>query len=262
VVKAARTPARYIVPGSNLSCGGGVKRALQEALQMAEATHFWILDDDAFAHAGAMQQLIQAMDAASADAAVPLIVDGTGRVSWPPGLLERKAQLVSRSHCTPDEYVQACGSMPIPFTWSPWPSLMVSRRAIEAVGFPRDDFWISAEDLEFSLRLTAHGYGILVPKAVCAHLPPAENPGRSQRQHYLKFCSMLQNLSYVTLHLRHGRRILQHLPGNFFRFFRTFGLSSMSLRDAACAFWFGAARGKTAGTPGYTEFRERYFAIE
>lgn len=261
VTDQAALPVRYIDPGVNLSCGGGVTRALQEALTDPEATHFWIIDDDAKAFPHAMKELVKGIEETGADAAVPIVVNETGRICWPPGLLERAPLLLVRSDCTPAQYLETCGPRPIPFSWSPWPSLMVTRSAIERFGFPKDDFWITGEDLEFSLRITQNGKGVLVPLATCAHLPPPGPPERMHRQHYIKFCSMLQNISYLALHLKHGRRILRHLPGNYLRFFRTFGLSTASLRDAASAFWWGAIHGKPAGAPGFTKFRERFFAI-
>src|SRR4051812_18117209 len=58
VTAQAAVPVRYVDPGVNLSCGGGTARALQAALENRAATHFWILDDDAKALPGAMQELV------------------------------------------------------------------------------------------------------------------------------------------------------------------------------------------------------------
>lgn len=259
VVEEAGLPCHYIAPGVNLSCGGGVTRALQDALLNPAATHFWILDDDALAHAGAAENLARTLDETGADVAVPIVLDEFGRVAWPPGLLKRKERRFVRSNCTPGEYLETCGPAPVDFSWSPWPSMMVTRKAIETFGCPRDDFWITGEDLEFSLRITFRGRGIFVPTAVCAHLPPPGRADTLHQQHYLKFCTMLQNISYIGTRLQHGRRIIRHLPGNVWRFWKTFGLGFGSFRDALHAVWWGAIRGRPAGAPGFTEFKERFF---
>jgi GT2 family glycosyltransferase len=262
IAERAKIPTRLLVPGSNLSCGGGAKYGMQIALADPETTHCWLFDDDAKAQPGALAAMLTAMRETDAETAVPLVLNEAGTISWPPGLLEKKPwRCVFKERLTPSEYIARCGSKPVLFSWCPWPTMLVSRRAVETVGFPRDDFWLCSEDLEFSLRITRRFRGIFVPTATCAHLPPtAKNPARAHEQNYLKFCSMLQNNSFLTTRLPHTRHILRHLPGNYLRFLRTFGVNTHTLVDIGRAFWWGAVRGRTAGMKGFDHFRERYYA--
>jgi len=256
-------PVRRLVPRTNLGCGGGVRRGLEEALKDTAATHFWLLDDDALAFPGALEKMIQGMASTRAELAVPSVLDSNGHISWCAGLLRPGPDwTLKHKRVTPQEYLELFGKEPVPFTWAPWPSLLLTRRAVEIAGFPRDDFWLMGEDLEFTLRLTDHFRGVYVPEALCGHYPPPSsvNSQDGELRHRIKFCSMLQNTAYAALHLKHCRRILRHLPGNYLRFLRTFGLSPSTFSDAALAFWRGGVCGKPGATPGYDQFHQRWLA--
>ncbi len=260
VCRQASVEVTYHRPERNLGCGGGVARGLQLGLAEGNATHFCLFDDDARATPGAVDALIQGMNATNAGVAVPLVVNELGQVSWFPGLTQQKAwETVRRPGLIPDEYLRICGPEPVPFTWSPWPVMAVSAAAVKECGCPRDDFWLCAEDLEYSLRLTSRHPGVLVPGSVCGHFPPATSGGdETGGAHYLRFCLLLQNLSYITTRLAHARRALRHLPGNYARFFRTFGFGGETVRDAWLAWWRGALRGRPAGVPGFDGFSRRF----
>jgi GT2 family glycosyltransferase len=262
ICQQAPVKVEYHRPERNLGCGGGVARGLQLGLTDASVTHFCMFDDDAQGTPGAIDALIEGMRAASASVAVPLVVDVKGYIGWFPGLQDTQAwETIRRPELRPDDYRRVCGTMPVPFTWSPWPVMAVSAEAVRQCGYPRDDFWLCAEDLEFSLRLTYRKLGVLVPTAVCCHTPPASSGGDEVGGgYYLRFCLMLQNLGYITTRLPHARRALRHLPGNFLRFFRTFGLTGPTIRDAWLSGWRGALRGRPAGVAGGDGFSKRFIA--
>ncbi len=264
ICKAAPVPVRYQRPDRNLSCGGGIALGLKLGLTEPRVTHFCLFDDDAEAIPGAIDGLIEGMAKAQAELAVPLILDTQDRVAWYPGLQDAHAwKTIRRPNLTAEEYCRIAGSNPVPFTWAPWPVLALSIRSVRECGFPRDDFWLCAEDLEYTLRLTHRYKGVLVPSTACLHRPPSTctgtgtDPDALGGPHYLRFCLMLQNLSYICTRLPHARRALRHLPGNYLRFFRTFGLQSATIRDVMLALWLGAARGIPAGWPGADQFKQR-----
>ena len=246
---------RIVTPGRNLGCGGGVALGLREALQFPAVTHAWIFDDDAAATPGALGALLAALDTAQADAAVPLVTDAAGHLGWFPGPLAQPAwSVVRRPGATPAAFRAACGDAPLRWTWAPWPSLLVSRRALEGVGLPRDDFWFQGEDLEWTSRLTAKFAGVLAPAAECRHLPPPGDPARTR----LKTAAMLQNNLFTATRLPHGRRLLRHAPGNAWRFLRAQGFSSKAWELAWHAHWRGALRGQPAGLAGADGFRQAW----
>src|SRR5258708_37321404 len=155
------------------------------------------------------------------DAAPPLAEDPAGRLSWFPGLIDRDKFRAIRQPQTPAEFMARCGPEPIAFSWSQGIALLVTRRVLRELGLHRADYWVRGEDLEFSLRITYRWPGLYVPLARVRHLPPPASCALAIecRKHQ----AMLRNLAYTACRLPHGRRLLRTLPGNWWRFFRTWG---------------------------------------
>jgi len=252
-------PGCCLPQAENAGCGAGLKIAEKAALDHFRngLTHVWILDDDAVVLPGALDVLLGAMQTENADAACPMVLNEKGGIGNYPGLLDAEKFRAIREMTDPAEFVARCGSEPVTFSWAPGIALLVSRRAIDELGFHRDDFWVRGEDLEFSLRITHRFKGIMVPAANVRHVPPPATGGASGRGEYLKHCAMLQNLCYTGLRLAHGRRIARTLPGNFRRFFKTWPWGP-ALEDAARAAWFGAAAGSPAGIEGRDWFKRAF----
>jgi GT2 family glycosyltransferase len=256
IVRRAPWPVCVLAPGENVGCGGGVALGLREALRDPAVTHCWIFDDDAAATPGALTALLAALETARADAAVPLVTDAAGHIGWFPGPLTRPAwDVIRRPGLTPAEFRRTCGEAPLHWTWAPWPSLLVTRRAVETAGLPRDDYWFQGEDLEWTLRISACLAGVLVPAAECRHLPPtADDPART----FLKQALMLQNNFYTGTRLPHGRRLLRHAPGNIGRFLAANDFSVRALAAVWQSGWRGAIRGLPAGAVGGDGFRRAW----
>jgi GT2 family glycosyltransferase len=172
------------------------------------------------------------------------VVARDGSLGWFPGLLDPEKFRVVKKRQTPLEFVARCSSAPIPFSWSQGIALLVTRSIIDRVGFHRDDFWVRGEDLEFSLRITAIARGVYVPSARVAHLPPAIAIDTSE---YAKHRAMLQNLAYTAIRLKHGRRLLRTLPGNWVRFLRTWKYKPRAFYDMIAVAWAGAILAQPAG---------------
>ena len=251
VVASFGEKAARLVPPVNLGCGGGLRLAIDHAIEKygERLTHVWILDDDAVVEPETLARLLAAGDAVHADVIYPMVVDGTGRIGWFPGLLRTEPWRAIRQVETPAEYLARCGPALVPFSWSPGVCLLVSARALVAVGPPRGDYWVRGEDLEFSLRLTARFPSAFVPSVVVQHLQaPVTNPVARGAER-IRYLAMMQNLGYTGFRLRHGRRMLRTLPGNSFRFFRAHGWTPRNVTGLARALWRGAVHGYPAGDP-------------
>ncbi|MEP6669437.1 MAG: glycosyltransferase family 2 protein [Chthoniobacter sp.] len=258
LVEAAFPGAQYVNPGANLGCGGGLRMAEEEALRSGagDFTHLLILDDDAVLVPDVLPRLLEAMEREEADLACPLVVNERGLVGWLPGL---PRGMRHANGLTPEEFRQRFGGQPHRFAWAQGICLLVSRRAIERCGLHRGDFWVRGEDLEFSLRLTAQGCGILVPAVTVQHRPPPESTGVSREAEYWKHCALVQNNAYIGFRLSHGHRIAWTIAGTLRHFFGIWSWGAFG--DAVRALWRGAVLGEPAGARSGPTFRARAAAL-
>ena len=239
------------LPGDNLGCGGGLAFGQKEALARwgERITHLATMDDDAELCPDALEKLVTAMEAEGAILACPMVLGPTGETGWHPGFLERKPFDYIRGLYPPfsrENYLALFGSSPRPIYFATGVTVVVDRRAFDELGSPATDYWVQGEDIEYSLRYTARGKGIFVPEAVIRHLPPPVQPSpEGLRLARSKELAMLQNCTYISFRLPHGRRALRHLPGNFYRAWRNWGISA--LPRMLRAFCRGAVLGKPAG---------------
>lgn len=240
-----------LFPGSNLGCGGGLAYGQREALARwgEKITHLATVDDDAELCPDVFEKLIAALEAEGATLACPMILGPTGETGWLPGFLERDPFNYLRGlhpPQTPENYLNLFGASPRPIYYSTGVTVLVTRAAFDKLGSPFTNYWIQGEDIEYTLRYTAHGKGIFVPEAVIRHIPPPDRQDQeSKRMIRSKEMAMLQNCSFISFHLPHGRRILRHLPGNFYRAWKNWGFKAVPrmLR----AFARGAILKKPAG---------------
>jgi GT2 family glycosyltransferase len=224
--------------------------AEQNALRLFgdRLTHLWVLDDDVVVAPDILDQLLAGMAQTAAEAAVPMILNAAGEVGWLSGLIDSaRFRALWRAKSTAD-YLQECGSEPVSFSWATGICLLCTRRVVEEVGPHRPDFWIRGEDLEYSLRITARFRGVFVPTTEVAHLPPVVvDDAETQRAEIVKEGAHVQNVSYIGLHLRHGRRIVSKIPGRYYRLLKSSHWVPAAWAEAMRAFLYGAILGRPAG---------------
>lgn len=256
-------PVEILDNPSNPGPGAGWANAARHALRHfgPALTAVWYLDDDVVIPPDTLETLLA--EGRDAEAVAPLLEDAAGRVWAFPEPEYPPLRPVIREVQTPAEARRRLGDAPLPFCWCTGACFLVFRPALEAGCFHREDFFILGEDLEYSMRLAARGRAVFTCRSSVPHLPPpARDPKEAARGNYLKFCSLLQNLSYLSFHAPNRGPMPKYLPGNFRRFFRTHGFGMRAMRDAAACFRAGALLGQPAGTPGGAALRDRIKTYE
>jgi GT2 family glycosyltransferase len=241
---------RYFrIPSGNLGPGAGWKRAMEEALARFsdQLTHFWLLDDDVVVERNTLERLLEpTLCQFPADAVAPLLTDTNGRIWGFPEPVKNEIRPVMRRIQSPEDAVRRLGTDPIEFCWCTGACVLITRRAVETVGFPRTDFWMLGEDLEYSMRLSSRFRCVFLPDLITPHLPPTPSLSNAAAGR-AKFLALLQNLSYLSLHSPFSRHMWSYLPGNFRRFFDNEGLSSRNILDATRCFVNGAVLARPRG---------------
>jgi len=113
------------------------------------------------------------------------------------------------------------------------------------------------EDLEYSMRVAARVPAGFTCRVSVPHLPPEPtDPAAAHISGCVKFCSLLQNLSYLSFHSPDSAHMKFYLPGNFRRFFRTYGTGRRTTGYALACFHAGALCGEPAGGARGERLRE------
>jgi hypothetical protein len=113
---------------------------------------------------------------------------------------------------------------------------------------------VRGEDLDFSLRLTALGRGIMVTNALARHLPPQPKAGSTAAE-YLRHAAMVQNVACLALTQPQGKRLRSSIPGAARRFLKLWGFGAVP--DLLQALWRGA-RAEAAGRGKGRTFLRRF----
>ena len=249
-------PVRIVQDLSNPGPGAGWANGSRIAREFFGTSDFWYLDDDVVIPPVTLEILLR--EKGEATAICPLLEDSAGKLWGFPEPVAKRQRKQIRLAETPADALRLLGPGPHPFCWATGACLLVDQEAVDRVGFHRQDFWMLGEDLEFSMRLAAGGGAVFTCLTVVPHLPPKSlDQAAAKKSDYGKFCSLLQNLSYLSFHSPHSRHMWRYLPGNFRRFFRTHGMRAFTARDAATCLIEGAVRSHPAGHKSGVALRER-----
>ena len=176
------TPLRVVYVRLYEDVGGaggfheGVKRAYQEGYDW-----IWLMDDDAEPKEDALEKMVQHIHLESAVALAPVVKRPDGNISIPHRgyisfetiypLIQKPLKL--------EEYLT---DNPIEIDFVSFVGPLINREAIKKVGFPKKEFFIYHDDVEYSIRLRKVGRIYLVPDSVIVHKENLKKAGLMQKK--------------------------------------------------------------------------------
>jgi len=134
--------------GENLGYGAGLAVGMR-ACQGRGIDAYWLMDDDSRPESGALEELVRALELTPAAAVVALrgglLKGGVIRHLKDPRAVERCPRLGPGVHSV--DFVLVDGAL-------------ILQRAVDAVGYPREDLFMMMEDIEYGLRITRAGLAV------------------------------------------------------------------------------------------------------
>ena len=149
----------YINTGKNLGGAGGFNFGLKQAVKDGYK-YAWIMDDDTFTFDDTLEQLKKASDSLNGDfgflSSIALWTDGS---------------LCSMNHqrTSPFKIIDSIPNHIQPVVMATFVSFFVSIDVVREIGLPISDFFIWADDLEYSRRISMKYPCYLVPDSRVEH---------------------------------------------------------------------------------------------
>ena len=159
-IRRKQLSVRIIDAGANLGFTGGNNLGLAEARRL-KARYAFLLNNDTTLEKGAVRALV---DAAELDAEAGIVAPvmhyydapleiwfAGGRLSLDRGEATHDQQLIPTRQCTP-----------YPTPWVSGCAMLVRMQAVEEVGGLDDRFYLTWEDVDWSVRMRRQGWTVLV----------------------------------------------------------------------------------------------------
>ena len=161
-----RGAIRYENTGRNLGGAGGFQYGLRLAVKLGYGL-LWIMDDDAMPTPTALEALLDAAKGAGEYGFL------SGRVLWTDGSLcrmniQRDLRMNNLADLSADRV--PCGA-------ATFVSLLVPARVVREVGLPIGEFFIWADDLEYTRRISRRYPCYVIPASVTVHKCRTNNGG-------------------------------------------------------------------------------------
>ena len=158
-----------IITQTNLGASGGFYTGIRAAYEKG-ADWVWVMDDDTIPHASALEKLLHSAKSIQEDITAPPLGFLVSKAIWTDGtphwmnLPEIRHVVNGNPFCAYDQHgiflVHSASFV----------SVFLSREAIQRCGYPIREFFIWADDTEFTTRITRAGLlGGYVPSSVVLH---------------------------------------------------------------------------------------------
>lgn len=156
---------RYIRLPENLGGAGGFYEGVKEAYE-DDYDWVWIMDDDAFPTGTCLENLQPYFNLENTVALASLKVDLDGNILYHHrGYFNFTHGLPIQKHITIEDTQKEITDIDM----ASFVGLLIKKEAIFAIGFPKKEFFIHADDLEYCIRLRTQGKIKLINKSVIKH---------------------------------------------------------------------------------------------
>jgi len=157
----------YIRLDKNMGASGhfyeGMKLAYKKGYDW-----IWVMDDDAEPEENTLEELIKWSDLNDVVALAPVVRDEDMSIQ-----IEHRGNLCFDTIFPliqkPLSHKEYCSNTPLMITFTSFVGPLINCKAISKIGFPRKEFFIYHDDVEYSMRLTRVGKIYLIPKAYIIH---------------------------------------------------------------------------------------------
>jgi GT2 family glycosyltransferase len=193
------TRLHYVRLEENVGCAGGYSRGMQVAYEQGY-DWLWMMDDDAIPRPQALERLLRYTATHDTSTLGGLISRPT------PGSKGEQLFRLPRSLGEALRYCLFCpldlrhGDLaPVSLDWSTFVSFLMPREVITHVGFPRSDFYIDSDDIDFTMRIREAGYSLyLIPDSLVDHLPQSLSTSASDKspawRYYYRYRNHIVNI--------------------------------------------------------------------
>jgi rhamnopyranosyl-N-acetylglucosaminyl-diphospho-decaprenol beta-1,3/1,4-galactofuranosyltransferase len=164
MVRAEFPSVELVALAENVGGAGGFHAAIARA-HATGAEWVWVMDDDTIARPDALERLLAA-SWREAGLREPALL--SSRVDWSDGHPHPMNTPILRRRDA-ESLVRAAGAGLLPLRSATFVSLLVSAGAIDRHGLPRREFFLQADDVEFTARILRSEAGYLVPDSVVEH---------------------------------------------------------------------------------------------
>lgn len=156
---------KYIRLPENMGGAGGFYEGVRQAYEDGY-DWVWIMDDDAFPTESCLEQLVPYYDIEDTVALASLKVDLDDNVLYHHrGFFNFSHGLPIQEHITKEDTLTEITDIDM----ASFVGLLIKREAISKIGFPKKEFFIHADDLEYCIRLRSVGKIKLVNKSIIKH---------------------------------------------------------------------------------------------
>jgi GT2 family glycosyltransferase len=216
--------AEVLAMPTNEGSSGG----FHEGMKAGAARGFdwlWVMDDDTIPRPDALERLLDARSATPQRAALL-----ASKVLWTDGGLHPMNWPAPHLGDL-DRFVEGVEQAFLPIRGSTFPSLLVRREAVERYGPPRKQFFIWADDIDFTQRILRYEPGYLVPGSVALHkTKTAHKPWEGGERFYYAVRNGLFILRGDTLDPREKLGWFLLVGSQIQRFFATEGVRPWTLK--------------------------------